>query len=181
MLGSTISTAAVLSIVAGVNGLDYNPGSDADTDIITVGVTGIPRVFWDESADAVSFTKGIQVQGDTSPGFILKSVGGPAAAIRNEADNAYLPLYASVGVFLTGLNIASATAYIQGASADNNYLDLQAFDVDGAAWASVIRIQNANAVELGFYGATPVAQQTGVAVDAAGIHAALVNLGLITA
>ena len=34
---------------------------------------------------------------------------------------------------------------------------------------------------VGFYGATPVAQQTGVAVDAAGIHAALVNLGLITA
>lgn len=34
---------------------------------------------------------------------------------------------------------------------------------------------------LSFYGATPVAQQTGVAVDAAGIHAALVALGLITA
>lgn len=35
--------------------------------------------------------------------------------------------------------------------------------------------------KLGFYNATPVAQQTGVAVTAAGIHAALVNLGLITA
>lgn len=34
---------------------------------------------------------------------------------------------------------------------------------------------------LGFYGTGPVAQQTGVAVSAAGIHAALVNLGLITA
>ncbi len=34
---------------------------------------------------------------------------------------------------------------------------------------------------LGFYGTTPIAQQTGVAVSAAGIHAALVNLGLITA
>lgn len=34
---------------------------------------------------------------------------------------------------------------------------------------------------IGFYGATPVAQQTGVAVTAAAIHAALVNLGLITA
>lgn len=32
---------------------------------------------------------------------------------------------------------------------------------------------------LGFYGATPVAKQTGVAVSAAGIHAALVALGLI--
>lgn len=36
--------------------------------------------------------------------------------------------------------------------------------------------------KLGFYGlATPIALQTGVAVTAAGIHAALVNLGLITA
>lgn len=35
--------------------------------------------------------------------------------------------------------------------------------------------------DIGFYGATPVALQTGVAVTAGGIHAALVNLGLITA
>lgn len=34
---------------------------------------------------------------------------------------------------------------------------------------------------IGFYGTTPVAKQTGVAVSAAGIHAALVNLGLISA
>ena len=33
----------------------------------------------------------------------------------------------------------------------------------------------------GFFGATPVAQPSGVAVTAAGIHAALVSLGLITA
>lgn len=35
--------------------------------------------------------------------------------------------------------------------------------------------------KIGFYNATPVARQTGVAVTAAGVHAALVNLGLITA
>lgn len=35
--------------------------------------------------------------------------------------------------------------------------------------------------KLGFYGATPIVQPTGVAVTAAGIHAALVSLGLITA
>jgi hypothetical protein len=34
---------------------------------------------------------------------------------------------------------------------------------------------------IGFYGATPVAKQTGVAVTAEGIHAALVALGLIGA
>ncbi len=35
--------------------------------------------------------------------------------------------------------------------------------------------------DVGFYNTTPVAQPTGVSVDAAGIHAALVTLGLITA
>jgi hypothetical protein len=35
--------------------------------------------------------------------------------------------------------------------------------------------------KLGFYGHPTTAQQTGVAVDAAAIHAALVTLGLITA
>lgn len=34
---------------------------------------------------------------------------------------------------------------------------------------------------VGFYSTTPIAKQTGVAVSAAGIHAALVNLGLISA
>ena len=34
---------------------------------------------------------------------------------------------------------------------------------------------------LGFFGAAAVAKPTGVAVDAAGIHAALVQLGLIAA
>ena len=38
-----------------------------------------------------------------------------------------------------------------------------------------------NGTTVGFYGAVPTTQLTGVAVSAAGIHAALVTLGLITA
>ncbi|MEE8114714.1 MAG: hypothetical protein V3T23_10205 [Nitrososphaerales archaeon] len=40
---------------------------------------------------------------------------------------------------------------------------------------------NHDGSNLGFYGTTPIAQQTGVAVSAAGIHAACVALGLFTA
>jgi hypothetical protein len=39
----------------------------------------------------------------------------------------------------------------------------------------------ANDTGLGFFGQTPAAQPTGVSVDAASIHAALVSLGLIAA
>ena len=42
-------------------------------------------------------------------------------------------------------------------------------------------VGGASGQKLGFFNATPVVQQTGIAVTAAGIHAALVNLGLITA
>jgi hypothetical protein len=47
-----------------------------------------------------------------------------------------------------------------------------------------LQIDNAldhDGATAGFYGVAPIAQQTGVAVSAAGIHAALVALGLITA
>lgn len=40
---------------------------------------------------------------------------------------------------------------------------------------------NHDGSNVGFYGTAPIAKQTGVAVTAAGIHAALVNLGLIAA
>ncbi len=47
--------------VLGTAGLDLNPGSDQDTDIITVGVTGSPRIYWDESQDQFRSTKGINI------------------------------------------------------------------------------------------------------------------------
>lgn len=43
------------------------------------------------------------------------------------------------------------------------------------------KIGTATTQKLGFYNKTPIVLQTGVAVTAGGIHAALVNLGLITA
>ncbi len=43
------------------------------------------------------------------------------------------------------------------------------------------RIGTSASQKIGFYNKLPVAQQTGVAVTAGGIHAALVALGLITA
>lgn len=38
-----------LTITGGTDGIDINPGSDTDTDLITVGVTGAPSFAWDES------------------------------------------------------------------------------------------------------------------------------------
>jgi hypothetical protein len=65
--------------------------------------------------------------------------------------------------------------------ADNGAITLR----DGATinqfGASGTKIGGSSSQKFGFFGATPVVQPTGIAVTAAGIHAALVTLGLITA
>lgn len=52
--------------------------------------------------------------------------------------------------------------------------------VEKEAGSNTVNVGNATG-KIGFYAATPVALQTGVTVSIATVHAALVNLGLITA
>lgn len=54
-------------------------------------------------------------------------------------------------------------------------------DITCTAAVNVGGALNHDGSTVGFYGTTPIAQQTGVGTDAASIHAALVALGLITA
>ena len=65
-----------------------------------------------------------------------------------------------------------------------------AADITGVGTASILRLRgditidedlNHDGSNVGFYGTAPIALQTGVAATEAGIHAALVALGLITA
>ena len=43
-------------LIKTTNGIDYMPGSDIDMDLATLGVTGTPRFYWDESDGAFTFT-----------------------------------------------------------------------------------------------------------------------------
>lgn len=64
------STGAVT--VSTINGIDVNPGSDVDADLLTVGVTGAPRLWWDESDDRFTLTHGL----DLDAGALNASNGG---------------------------------------------------------------------------------------------------------
>ena len=46
-------TVANFFKIPNADGVDVNPGSDADADLITVGVTGTPKLWWDESDNAL--------------------------------------------------------------------------------------------------------------------------------
>jgi hypothetical protein len=64
--GVTISDALALAglatiVLTGAAGLDVNPGSDADADLLSVIVSGSPRMFWDESQDRFAFTHGLEL------------------------------------------------------------------------------------------------------------------------
>lgn len=56
------------------------------------------------------------------------------------------------------VTVNAGSLLLRPSTADNEYIDLMAYDVDGSAYASAIRIQNANDIEIGFFGATPVAK-----------------------
>jgi hypothetical protein len=73
-------------------------------------------------------------------------------------------------------NPIALTAYGTGA-VDNNAAGLT-INITWNTTGTALSLQPSGG-PLGFYGATPVAKQTGVAITAAGIHAALTALGLI--
>jgi hypothetical protein len=73
--------------VATINGINYTPGSDTDVDILTVDVTGNPRMIWDESEDNFQFftsTGGVRATRVTGTTFVKAAVLFPSA---DAADN----------------------------------------------------------------------------------------------
>uniref|UniRef100_A0A6M3LT35 Uncharacterized protein n=1 Tax=viral metagenome TaxID=1070528 RepID=A0A6M3LT35_9ZZZZ len=170
--------------LSGVVGIDYNPGSDADTDIITVGVTGAPRVYWDESTSLIRSNIGIA----SDDHFAVIHSTNPYLSLQTDDSTTKGYLQYSVNdVNLTSTGAVSVL--IDGGSTDDEGVTIRARDIDGSAWVNVIRVQNANAVELGFFAATPVAKQTGCLVPTdlttsiaaiTALRTALNNYGLTT-
>ena len=81
-------------------------------------------------------------------------------------------------------NTFTITGSVSTGTGSGGALILATYGTNGASGTAIgtltTRIE-CNTTGIGFFAATPVAKPTGVAVDAAGIHAALVSLGLIAA
>lgn len=178
---SIVSTSAATMSVTGhasfgnavlvntIDGVDVNPGSDADVDLVTVGVTGSPKIWWDESDDNIVFSKGVQFAGTIRPST---DDGGALGTTNTKFSDLFL---ASGGV----VNFNSGDVTITHSA--SNELTIAGGLV---RLADEVRIDGAldhNGASVGFYGTAPTAKQTGVAVTAEAIHAALVTLGLIGA
>ncbi len=71
IFGITIAYAGQIDFGASIripnsDGLDIDPGSDTDIDIITLGVSGTPRAWWDETNNIFRLTKGLHLSGSVT-------------------------------------------------------------------------------------------------------------------
>ncbi len=100
--------------LSGTNGLDVNPGSDADADLITVGVTNSPKLWWDESEDKFVVSQGFMVQSDVngSDDFVeLKNQAGRSLTISSDNQTNGVWTFANNDSFLFTVD-GSAAFYI---------------------------------------------------------------------
>lgn len=130
-----------------------------------------------------SYTVGIDLSGGTfgsgaiflgngsTKGIIMRNAAGNAAHRVLDYDASDV-LHIGTGV---GSNIYSAVLHIFGGGINVSARNIATDTTTGT------KIGTSTSQKLGFFGATPIAKPTGVAVSAAGIHAALVSLGLIAA
>ena len=160
-------------------------GIDRDTGFYRIGANNIGLatngvLAWDVSATAITHAlatvisatgtalrtgpaPGSYTAPSEAPGLLIVKTGGPNTVWW---DN-------NQGANLKGWQV-EASGVVAGE------LVFRALNDDGTVKGTPLRLGGATANLIGFYGTAPIALQTGVAVTAAGVHAALVNLGLIT-
>lgn len=146
--------------------------TDASTTALTVAAAGTDYVFQVDTNTASAAT-GIKITG-------AAAAGGVAVAVISSGNNEALTINAKGSGTVT-IN-GTATGGITLARATTASVSVATPALDGVAPTGAGLVIGAGATsKLGFYGHAVTAQQTGVTVDAAGIHAACVALGLFTA
>lgn len=84
-------------VVSDARGYDVNPGSDIDADLITVNVTGSPKLSWDESSD------GFRLSGGS--GLVIGAEGDLSHTINGAAFNSEVEIHSSDTQDLGGLTL----------------------------------------------------------------------------
>lgn len=135
--------------------------------VVNALVTGSNAINADTIAEVTS-AGGVTIDSVLLKDGAIKVTGSQAVAAGTVGKEAVTGL-AIVGV--TGSTYDMTLYYATGAG----------FLIANPTGTDDLIIGETGSTKLGFYGHAVIAQQTGVAVTAGGIHAALVALGLITA
>lgn len=153
----------------------------AATPLLGITVSGSLKLSITTNQYAMFGTGGwvIQGTGDVDLTFMQANVDGTPQINWDESEDQFELTH---GLRITGtfraLNFVNSDVVLQRAGTQKLRLAASLCTInDDALFNNDVAIMG----DVGFYGTAPVAQQTGVAVTAAAIHAALVTLGLITA
>ena len=117
-------------LVEGLVGIDVNPGSDQDVDLITVGVSGNPKFWWDESESAftvsnagftISHTAGLTVDplSDINCVLVEAAVTGTPQISWNETEDEFRfnqDVYVVANLKMNNLEHVSTLAGFYGAT-----------------------------------------------------------------
>ena len=93
---STLQLSTTQAGITGVGGLDFIPGADIDVDLLSVNVTGAPRLKWNELADSFEINWPLIVTGnnacvelhDDSGNISRIKTGDSQLTIEADPDNA---------------------------------------------------------------------------------------------
>lgn len=149
--------------------IDCNQNSITDASFIELGAGTVATTGLARAAHAQIIISGRNQAGSANSSIVQWGIGGNNWLIfgSDSALNIYATATGGSHVFWVNsveeMTITASTVDIK----DNTLANVGDFDHDGT--------------NFGVYGTAPIAKQTGVAVSAAGVHAALVNLGFISA
>ena len=177
---TSINTSDSFGIIVGGRNGTFNSGVTNSPILGGVGIIA--------NKDDYAFAQNLEVQGGTlnmtaESKITFDSTGTNKTFVDNGTaeitfDGGLLAIKADSGYAGGWVEVDSSIASLSFGTSKG---DVAVTNVDASLKFGATNGVQANATGLGFFNATPVAQPTGVAVSAAGIHAALVSLGLITA
>jgi len=141
--GATINTAIYVGggkiDFAGVAGIDFTPGSDVDVDLLTVAVTGTPRLYWEEAQDKIHWTNGLWIDGSFYLGGGDIS-SGASITVKPSGDNDDFFTLATVSgiptIYGTGayLRIGDAAATSHSLASEDDLMVSGKLEVDGVSF-----------------------------------------------
>lgn len=175
--GNTSSGSVTISATGG--GVNVNPGTDA-TFNLTANKAVIVKDAGGDAIFSATDVSGVRVTLRDTGDFIVADPAGAQFVNVNENGDVQFNLGTSRSFGVRTSGAATIISCDDDGFSEHHVLDGASFFVSDESFNAAIQVDSPGP-NLGFYGAAPVAQQTGVAVNAAAIHAALVNLGLITA
>ena len=171
--GSGASTAQRLGIFNSIGGIELRQQATTVASIFQLDSSGDTEDEW------IRFTRNGGLEFFHNDALALATRVDGIRVQDTSGNDPLIYFYDDAGSPLSRIQHSNDTLFITN-EVHGNELRLRTEDSAGTTQNHIRLGRNATGSAIGFHGTAPIAKPTGVAVTAAGIHAALVSYGLIT-